>query len=104
MMGEQERNPAVTPTLASIEAESFGALAEFGTKLILLLRDSSLNDDNRKVVGERLDMLLKEINAEIRINPTITLGARLDSAYADVQLLVDDLSTSQGNGGTTGGR
>jgi hypothetical protein len=57
--------PPHQPPLASVEAGLFGDLFGFYTKVTELLRQSSLDDDKRKIVGKRIRTLLDEVTAEV---------------------------------------
>ena len=52
------------PSAASVEADLFGTLFGFSQKMIALLRESSLDDEERKIVADRIKTLLDVMNAE----------------------------------------
>ena len=84
--------PPSPPTLASAEADWFGALIGFHTKTMTLLRESSLDDEKMNVVGYRIKTLLANTSAEMEKTQRFNVTERLEAAYDEVKLLVDELS------------
>jgi hypothetical protein len=54
------------PTLASVEADLFGAIFGFHKKTMTLLRQSSLDDEKLNVVADRIKTLLDAVTAEVK--------------------------------------
>jgi hypothetical protein len=80
------------PTLASTEADLFGAIFGFHKKTMTLLRQSSLDDEKLNVVADRIKTLLDAVTAEVKGMQEINLTERLEAAYSEVKRLVDELS------------
>jgi hypothetical protein len=94
-MTEQPNNPP----LASVEADLFSVLFGFHKKIVTLLRESSLDDEKMKAVGDRIKKLLDEATADIKQSQPINLSERLEAAYQEAKRLVDELRQSQGDKG-----
>jgi hypothetical protein len=94
--GNQSKKPQDMPDLASFEANVLGALFGFYKKTIALLRQSSLNDEKKKLVGERICQLMEDATEEMKRSRDWNLAGRLDSAYEEVKRLVDELSDPHG--------
>ena len=73
------------PPLASVEVDLFGALFAFHQKTITLLRESSLEDEKLKVVGERIKTLLDNVTAEMKRTKQLNLTEPLEAAYEEVK-------------------
>ena len=84
--------------LASVEADLFGTLFAFHKKAVTLLRESSLDDEKMKVVGDRINTLLDVATAEIKQHQRLNIKERLDAAYEEVKRLVDELSALPAGG------
>lgn len=80
------------PNLASVEADLFGVLFAFHKKTMTLLRESSLNDEQVRIVGDRIKALLDNATAETKITRQVNVAERLEAAYEEVKRLVDELS------------
>ena len=91
-MTEQSPTPPFPPTLASVEADSFGAAFGFHKKTMTLLRESSLDDEKMKVVADRVNKLLDHTTAEMKRTQQMDIKERLEAAYDEVKRLVDELS------------
>lgn len=89
-MTDQPNNPP----LASVEADLFGVLFGFHKKVMKLLRESSLDDEKMKVVGDRIKTLLEETTADMKQLQPINLSERLEAAYEEANRLVDELRQS----------
>ena len=89
------------PLLASVETGLFGTLFGFHKKAMTLLRESSLDDEKRKVVADRLNTLLDETTAEINQTQQLKLADRLEAIYEEVRRLVDESAKNSdcGKGG-----
>ena len=96
-MAEQPNNPL----LATVETGLFGTLFRFHKKAMNLLRESSLDDEKRKVVANRLNTLLDETTAEINQTQQLKLADRLEAIYEEVRRLVDESAKNSdcGKGG-----
>jgi hypothetical protein len=81
--------------LASVEADLFGVLFGFHTKAMTLLRESSLNDHQLKIVGDQIKALLEQATADMKATKQMNLTQRLDAAYEEVKRLVDELRQSR---------
>ena len=80
--------------LASVEADLFGVLFAFHKKTVTMLRESSLDEEKMKVVGDRIKTLLDKVTAEMKPTQQFDLTQRLDAAYEEAKRLVDELSQS----------
>jgi hypothetical protein len=89
-MTEQPNNQP----LASLEADLFGTLIAFHKKTVTLLRESSLDDEKLKVVGDRIKTLLDNAIAEMKETKQPNVAERLDAAYEEAKRLVEELSRS----------
>ncbi len=90
----KKQNPQLPsgPTLASLEGDLFGALMGFHMKTMTLLRESSLNDEKRKLVGDRLNSLIADATAEIKQAQQVNLTERLEGIYGEVKRLIEELT------------
>ena len=84
--------------LASAEADLFGALLGFHKKAMTLLRQSSLDDEQLKVVAARINSLLENSTVEVGQTKPLAVGEQLETAYEDVKRLVEKLSGSRDGG------
>jgi hypothetical protein len=82
----------VKSSAVSVEADLFGSLFGFYEKMITLLRESSLNDDKKKIVADRIKTLLDAMIAETPQKQQLNLTERFEAAYGEVKGLVDQLS------------
>jgi hypothetical protein len=82
------------PNLASVEADLFGTLFAFHKKAVSLLRESSLDDENKKVVAVRIKTLLDNTTAEMKTTKQPNVAERLDAIFEEAKRLVDELSQS----------
>jgi hypothetical protein len=80
------------PSLASVEADLFGAVFGFHKKAMTLLRESSLDDEKLNVVADRIKALLDSATAEMKRTQQANIKERLEAAYDEVKRLVDQLS------------
>jgi hypothetical protein len=87
-MAEQPNKPSA----ASVEADLFGSLFGFYEKMIALLRESSLDDERRKIVADRIKTLIDAMIAEMQQKQQLNLTEQLEAACGDVKGLVDQLS------------
>ena len=99
-MDEKSKKPQGKPDLASFEADVLGAVFGFYQKTITLLRQSSLDEEKKKVAGERICQLMQNVSDEVKRSRDWNVGGRLDSAYEEVKRLVDELSNPHGDSGT----
>lgn len=91
---DQTDEPRDNPSLDSIEGGLFGALFDFYENVMALLRGANLSDENVKVAGKRLHVLMKENSEHIKRTRDLNTQPRLDSMYEEVKRLVDDLAES----------
>ena len=56
------------------------------------LRQSSLDDEKVKLLGERIKLVIQNITHEIKGSRDFNLAGRLESAYEEIRRLVEDLS------------
>jgi hypothetical protein len=84
--------PTPKPPLTSVEADLFGGVFGFHRKAMTLLRQSSLDDEKRKLVADRIKTLLNSITAELKGPQQMILKERMDAAFDEVKRLVDELS------------
>ena len=82
------------PNLASVEANLFGTLLAFHKKAVTQLRESSLDDENKKVVADRIKTLLGNVTAEMERTQQLNVAERLQAIYEEAKRLVDELSQS----------
>ena len=87
-MTEQPSNPP----LASVETDLYGAIFGFHSKIMTLLRQSSLDDEKLTVVGDRIKTLLANATAEVEKTQQFNVTERLEAAYGEVKRLVAELS------------
>lgn len=80
------------PPLATIEADLFGVIFGFHTRVMTLLRESSLDDEKLNVVAVRIKTLLDAVTAEVTLSPQANIKQRMESAYEEVERLVNHLS------------
>ena len=80
------------PSLASVEANLFGAIIGFHQKTMTLLRQSSLDDEKMKAVGERIKTLLDNATAEMGRTQQMNVTERLAAAFEEVKRLVEELA------------
>ena len=90
-MTEQPNNPP----LASVEGDLFGVLLGFHKKIVTLLRESSLDDEKIKAVGDRIKKLLDEATADMQATEKASVAERLEAAYEEAKRLVEELRQSQ---------
>jgi hypothetical protein len=80
------------PNLASVEADLCGTLFAFHKKAVTQLRESSLDDENKKVVADRIKTLLGNVTAEMERTQQLNVAERLQAIYEEAKRLVDELS------------
>jgi hypothetical protein len=80
--------------IASLEADLFGTLFAFHKKTVILLRESSLDDEKKKVVADRIKTLLDAAIADMKTTRQANVAERLEAAYQEAKRLVDELSNS----------
>jgi uncharacterized membrane protein YukC len=80
---------------ASVEADLFGVLFAFHKKTATLLRESSLDDERKNVVADRIKKLLDDATADMKKPQPINLAARLNAAYEEAERLVYELSQAE---------
>ena len=80
------------PPLASVEADLFGAIFEFHKQTMTLLRQTSLNDEQLKVVADRIKNLLKTATTEAKRLQQWNMTEHWGAAYSEVKRLVNELS------------
>ena len=95
-MSEQSKKPQDKPDLASFEEDVFGAVFGFYQRTTTLLRQSSLDEEKKKVAVERISQLMDNATDEARRSRDWHVAGRLDSAYEEVKRLVDELSNEGG--------
>ena len=98
-MSEQPRKPPATPDLDAFEGDFFGGLLGFYKEIVTLLRQSSLNEEQRTRVSEQINLSLDEIILDMKRSQTLDLNiqGRLESIYEQTTLLLKELSESQPN-------
>ena len=100
-MDEQSKKPQDKPDLASFEEDVFGAVFGFYQRTTTLLRQSSLDEEQKKVAVERISQLMENVTDEMKRSRDWHVAGRLDSAYEEVKRLVDELANPQsGENGT----
>jgi hypothetical protein len=100
MPEHNDKQPA-EPNLSFTEGNLFGALFSFHEKTTDLLRQSSLDDDELKLVTGRIETLLEDATAEMkRTKDFSNLAHRLEAAYAQLTRLVDELSDTDRESGS----
>jgi len=91
-MNEQTTKLQCGPNPAPADADLCGMLFDFYVTTTALLRQSSLDGAKVKVVVERIDRLMDDATDEAKRSPEWNLTEWLDSAYQEVQSLVEKLS------------
>jgi hypothetical protein len=76
--------------LAFLEADWIGTLFGFHMNTMTLLWESSLDEDKKKIVADRIKTLLDDTTAVA--DAAIEHQERLETAYDEVERLVDELS------------
>ena len=94
-MPEQMAEDADKPDLASVEVDLFGALLGFHQKTVTLLRQSSLNDEKRKLLSERINLATQTVLDELKRSKTWKLTGLLESAYEDIRRFAEELSSKE---------
>ena len=64
-MNQPANKPQDKPDLAAFEADMFGAIFGFYGKTMTLLRQSSLDEEKKKLAGERISQLLQDVTEEM---------------------------------------
>ena len=105
-VNQQANKPQDKPDLAVFEADLFGAMFGFYGKTITLLRKSSLDEEKKKLVVERIGQLMQSVTEEMERSRDWHVAGRLESAYEEVKRLVDELANLHGSGhsGTSPGQ
>jgi hypothetical protein len=103
---EQAQRTQDKTDLATFKADVFGALSGFYKKIITLLRQSSLDEEKKKLAGELISQLLENVTEETKCSRDWHVAERLESAYEEVKRLVDELANPHGSGhsGTSPGQ
>jgi hypothetical protein len=91
-MPEQSKKQPPQPSIASVEADLFGAIFGFHKKTMEMLRQSSLNDEKLNVVAVRIKTLLDNATSEMKLTKQSNLTERLEKAYEEIRRLVNELS------------
>ena len=89
---ERKVEDAERPSLASAEEDIYEALAGFQQRVVTMLRQSSLDDGTTKVLARHIKSVIQEIINEMKGSRDFDLARRLESAYEEMERLVDDLS------------
>ena len=89
-------NEQINPqsTLASVEADIFGALIGFHLKTMKLLQQSSLNNEKLKLISDRIETLLANATADLKQARQQNLTERLEAAFNEISRFVDELSSA----------
>lgn len=98
-MKDQAPKSTVQPTLASVETNFIGTLFGFFTKTMTLVRESSLDDDQKKVVAGRINSLIDNAKDEIQRTKQLDPSKPLQAIYDEIKRLVDELSGAADGGG-----
>src|SRR5580700_9617277 len=80
---------------ASVEADLLGAILAFHQKTTTLLRQSTLDDEQLKVVAERIKAMLDEVTDQTKRGQQIKLTERLEAAYEEIKWLVEEAMRSR---------
>lgn len=97
-MSEQAPKPSSSPPLASVEADFCGTIFGFFTRTISLLRESSLDGDQRKIVAERIHSLIDNATVEMKQTKQLDLTKPLQAAYDEIKRLIEELSAEADDG------
>jgi len=89
---EQQKAKDGQPSFASAETEILEALARFKQRVVIMLRQSSLDDGTAKVLSRHIKSVIQEITDEMKGSRDFDLAERLESAYEEIRRLVEDLS------------
>ena len=90
--------PQDKPDLAAFEADQFGAIFGFYGKSITLLRQSSLDEEKKKLAVEQINQLLQDVTEEMERSRDWHVAERLESEYEEVKRLVEELANPHGSG------
>jgi len=85
---------APKPDLASFEGNLFGAVFDFYEKAMMLLRQSSLDEEKLKVAGEAISQVFKKVTAEMKRTGNLNLTGPFEAGYEEIRRLVEELSAS----------
>lgn len=91
-LDDQANKPPDTPDLRSFQGGLFGALFGFRKKLKGLLRAANLDDENERIAGERIHLLMDRATEEIKRTSDVDIQPRLDSLYEELKRMVEELS------------
>jgi hypothetical protein len=80
------------PSFALAEEDIFEALAGFQRRVVSMLRKSSLDEGTAKVLFRHVKFVIQNITDEMKRSRDFDLAGRLESAYEEIQRLVEDLS------------
>ncbi len=84
------------PTAASAESDLVEGLFGLYQKIRVLLRQSSLDEENLKLLPERIDLVMQKLIDEMERTQDWNLAGRLDSAYGEIRNYAEELSSKQG--------
>ena len=88
----EERKPVDEPSLASVEGDLFGALFGFYEKAMVLLRQSSLDDEKLKLAGEAIQGVFAKVTDEMKRTRNLNLTGPFEAGYEELCRLVEELS------------
>lgn len=94
-MPEHDKKRPSEPDLCPQEVELLGALFSFCNKSLVLLQQSSLDDEKRKIVGDRIKSVVADIRDEIKRTEDLDMSGRLEAAFEEIERLVDELSSGE---------
>jgi hypothetical protein len=93
----EEGKPADEPSLASFEGNLFGGMFDFYQKAVTLLRQPSLDEDKRKLLAERIKLVMNNVTEEIERTRNWRVAGRLDSAYEEIRGYAEELASKEGS-------
>jgi hypothetical protein len=89
-MDEQSDKPSQSPH--SFEADLLGAFLGFHKRVMALLRVANLGDENVRLVGERIHLLMDKATKNIEQTRDLNVQPHLDSMFEEVKRMVEELS------------
>lgn len=90
-LDEPTTEPSDKP-IASVEMNLLGSLLGFHLKIVKLLRESSLEKADLDRVSQRITQAMDSITTDIKNSGNLDLSGRLNTAYAEIEQLVADVS------------
>lgn len=103
-MDEETNESQAKANLHSFEEGWFGAVFEFHKKIMALLRQSSLEDEQLGLVAERIKRMLDAVTVEINRKNAVNPQGQLELAFEEAKRLVDETEAASQESGATSQR